>query len=159
MKRCIVLLAITGLALHLGACATLPGNDPLEITVAGLESLPGEGLELRMLVKLRVLNPNDQAVDYNGVYLRLDVQDRAFATGASEASGTIPRFGEALVSVPVTISALRMARQMIGVLDGQPVDSIRYDMRGKLSGSLFRTVRFKSQGEFSLAGLSPAKAK
>lgn len=157
MLRQIMLPALAALILHLGACATLPGNDPLEITVAGLESLPGEGLELRMLVKLRVLNPNDQAVNYNGVYLRLDVQDRAFATGARESGGTIPRFGEALISVPVTISALRMARQMMGVLDGQPVDRIRYDMSGKLSGSLFRTVRFQSQGEFSLASLSAAE--
>ena len=35
-------------------CATLPDEDPLEVTVAGVESLEGEGMELRMNVKLRM---------------------------------------------------------------------------------------------------------
>ena len=42
-------------------------RDPLQVTVAGVESIPGEGMELRLLVKLRVQNPNDLPVEYNGV--------------------------------------------------------------------------------------------
>lgn len=55
-------------ALTLSACAGLQRTDPVQVTVAGIESLPGEGLELRMMVKLRVQNPNDTAIDYDGVY-------------------------------------------------------------------------------------------
>jgi hypothetical protein len=36
-------LAILAAAL-LGACASAPGRDPLQVTVAGIDSLPGEGL-------------------------------------------------------------------------------------------------------------------
>jgi len=53
-----------------------------------------------------------------------------------------------------------MVRQVAGMLDGQPVDSIRYEMSGKLSGGVFSTERFSAKGEFSLSQLqSPAPAQ
>ena len=139
MMRRALMIALT--ALLLGACASLPNQDPLQVTVAGIESLPGEGMELRMLVKLRVQNPNQAPIDFSGVYVELDVQGKTFATGVSSESGTVPAFGEAVISVPVTVSVLRMVRQVVGVLDGQPVDKIRYEMSGKLDGGAFSTRR------------------
>ena len=50
-----ILLAVT---LVVG-CAGLARQDPVQAYVVGVEPLQGEGLELRMLVKLRVQNPND----------------------------------------------------------------------------------------------------
>jgi LEA14-like dessication related protein len=146
-------VACTVLATALMAgCASIPKQDPLQVTVAGIESLPGEGMELRLLVKLRVQNPNDAAVDYDGVALNLDVQGKTFASGVSDEVGSVPRFGEAIVQVPVTVSMLRMVRQFLGSLDGKPVDTISYSMHGKLHGArLFGTQRFKSSGSFSLA--------
>ena len=160
-------LSLVLAALPLAGCATLPSRDPPQITVAGVEPLQGEGLELRLLVKLRVQNPNDAPIDYDGTYVRLDVQGKTFATGVSDARGSVPRFGEAVVSVPVTISAFRMARQVVGAIGamerGAGVDKIRYELRGKLSGAGFSSVRFGSQGEVALpgagagAGSSPGK--
>lgn len=152
MKLRLVRNAAAALAtvLALAACTGLPQRDPLQVTVSGVEGLPGEGLEFRMLLKLRVQNPNDTPVVFDGVYVNLEVQGRTFATGVSDASGTVPRFGETVIVVPVTVSAMRMARQVMGMLDGEPVDSIRYDMTGKLDGAGFSDVRFRSQGEFTL---------
>ena len=146
-------------ALVLGGCASMPHRDPLQVTVAGLESLPGEGMEVRMLVKLRVQNPNAAEIAYSGAYLEFEVQGRTFATGVSDQGGVIPPFGEAIVAVPVTVSVLRMVRQVAGMLDGEPVDKISYEMSGKLSGGLFSTERFSVSGEFSLSQLqSPTQA-
>src|SRR5262245_8531196 len=99
------------IALTLASCAGLPHGDPLQVTVAGIEQLPGEGLEMRMLVKLRVQNPNDTPVDYDGVYVKLDVLDKTFASGVSDERGSVPRYGETVIGVPVTISTLRVALQ------------------------------------------------
>ena len=146
-------------AIVLGGCASLPHKDPLQVTVAGIESLPGEGMEVRMLVKLRVQNPNTAEIAYSGAYLEFEVQGRTFATGVSDQGGVIPPFGEAIVAVPVTVSVLRMVRQVAGMLDGEPVDKISYQMSGKLSGGLFSNERFSVSGEFSLSQLqSPAQA-
>ena len=153
-RRALVLFAA---ALALAGCASLPHKDPLQVTVVGLESLPGEGMEVRMLVKLRVQNPNAAEIAYSGAWLEFEVQGRTFATGVSDQGGVIPPFGEAIVSVPVTVSVLRMVRQVAGMLDGQPVDKISYEMSGKLSGGPFSTERFSVSGEFSLSQLqSPA---
>jgi LEA14-like dessication related protein len=144
------------LAVLLAGCASMANRDPLVVTVAGIESLPGEGMEMRLLVKLRVQNPNDAPADYDGVALNLDVQGRSFASGVSAEAGSVPRFGEAVIAVPVTISMLRMVRQVVGMLDGKPVDRIDYEMSGKLSGaSLFGTQRFSVKGDFQMPRTTP----
>ncbi len=148
------LLLSAALGAQLAGCASLTPGDPLQVTVAGIEPLPGEGLELRLMVRLRVQNPNSTPVDYDGVYLQLDVQDKTFATGVSDQDGKLPAFGESLISVPVSVSAMRMARQFTGVLDGKPVDQISYKLTGKLGGGLLATRRFETQGEFALSGSS-----
>jgi len=137
-------------ALTLAGCASLPQKDPVQVTVAGIEGLPGEDMELRLLVKLRVQNPNQAPIDYTGVYVKLDVLDKTFASGVSSESGSVPAFGEAVIAVPVTVSVLRAVRQVVGMLDGEPVDRVRYEMSGKLSGGLFGTERFSTKGEFEL---------
>jgi len=136
--------------LALGACAAMPGREPLQVSVAGIESLPGQGMELRMLVKLRVQNPNDAPLDYDGVYVKLDVLDKTFATGVSDERGSVPRFGEAVIGVPVTISVLRVALHALHMLDGKPVDKVHYSLEGKLSGPGFGSTRFQSKGELTL---------
>ena len=65
-------------------------------------------------------------------------------------------FGESLVEVPVTVSMLRMARQVIGMRGDAPAEQIRYKMSGKLGSH-----RFSADGEFSMkppAAASPAEA-
>ena len=153
-RRTLLVLAL----LTLGGCAGMQQKAPLQVTVAGIEPLQGEGLELRMLVRLRVQNPNDAPFEFDGVSLTLDVQGKTFATGVAGESGTVPRFGEAVIAVPVTVSVLRMVRQVMGVLDGKPVDKIRYEMSGKLSGGVFNTHRFGTSGEFELPGSAPDPA-
>jgi LEA14-like dessication related protein len=148
-----VLLFVALLAL--GGCASTPNKDPIQVTVAGMESMPGEGMEIRMLVKLRVQNPNQSPIDFSGAYLKLDVLDKTFATGVTSESGTVPAFGEAVVAVPVTVSVLRMVRQVAGMLDGKPVEKVTYEMSGKLNGGLFNTVRFSAHGDFDVPRSEP----
>jgi LEA14-like dessication related protein len=140
----------TLLLLALGGCASLETREPLDVAVAGVESLPGEGMEFQMLLKLRVKNPNDAALEYDGVYLKMEVLDKTFATGVSDERGTIPRFGESIVAVPMTVSVGRMIRQVVGMLDGQPVDKITYTLEGKLSGAGMSSRRFSSKGVLEL---------
>lgn len=145
-------------ALSLAGCAGMPSKDPLQVTVAGVEGLQGEGMEVRLLVKLRVQNPNPSPLSYTGTYVRFDVLDKTFATGVSSEAGTIPAFGEAVIGVPVTVSVLRMVRHVMGVLDGEPVDTIRYSLSGKLSAGAFSTERFRAEGEFELPKSEPGPA-
>ncbi len=142
------LLALT----LLSGCAAFSQRDPLNIQVAGIEPLPGEGLELRLAVKLRLQNPNDSEIDYNGVALDLEVNGRRLASGVSAQSGRVTRFGETVLTVPVTISAFSAARQALGVAEAGGMQQVPYVLRGKLAGGLLGTVRFTEKGTFDLSG-------
>ena len=132
------------------ACATL-GGDPLRVQVVGLEPLQGQGMELRFAAKLRVQNPNETPIEYDGIAVDLEVRGSAFASGVSDARGTIPRYGEAIVTVPVTVSAFAIVRQAIGFASGDR-SKVDYVLRGKVGGSTFGSVRFESRGELELPG-------
>jgi LEA14-like dessication related protein len=138
-------------AAGLSGCATWPNRDPLMIDVAGIESLPGEGMELRLLVKVRVQNPNDAAVDYSGVALTLDLNDIRLASGVSDDVGTVPRYGESVIAIPVTISAFDMARHVLALTNTPERDDVTYRVEGKLQGGLFGTRRFIDEGTFQLS--------
>jgi hypothetical protein len=99
-----------------------------------------------------VQNPNDSQIDYNGVSVSLDVQNKTFATGVSDQAGSVPRFGEAVIEVPVTISAMNMARQALGALGGggKSIQKIDYVLNGKLHSSTFSSVKFKTAGSLDL---------
>ena len=84
-------LVMVGVA---AGCSQLPLRDPLRISLVGIEPLPGQGLELRMAMKLRVQNPNDTPVDFDGVALEVDLRGLSFASGVSDQVGSVPRYSE-----------------------------------------------------------------
>jgi LEA14-like dessication related protein len=133
----------------LAGCANLAAREPVQVYVVGVEPLEGQGLELRMLVKLRVQNPNETPIEYDGVSIAMDVQGRTFASGVSNESGIVPRFGEHVVEVPVSVSALRVLRSAVGIAQSSP-EKIDYQLKGKLAGPLFKSVRFTSKGAIAL---------
>jgi len=138
------------LIVTLSACALFPNRDPLNINVVGIEPLPGQGLEVRMAVKLRLQNPNETAIDYTGVALDLDVNGKLLASGVSDQQGTIGRFSEGILVVPVSVSAFAALRQAVGLTQTQSLDNLPYTLRGKLAGGLFGTMRFSDSGVLSL---------
>lgn len=146
----LVLLACGAFSFGFGGCASLQHREPIEVVLAGVEPLQGEELELRMLVKLRIQNPNDLPLEFNGVSVEMDVQGKRFATGVSDTGGSVPRFGETIVAVPMSVSVFRIARQFMGVVTSDARGKLAYEMTGKLAGPTFNSVHFKSAGEFTL---------
>jgi hypothetical protein len=141
----------------LSACAGLPGSDPLRVNVVGIDPLDGAGLELRLAVKLRLQNPNDAPVAFDGAALDLEVNGKTLATGVSDQKGSVPRFGETLLTVPVTISAFNVVRQALVLADGKARDELPYVLRGKLAGGTFGALRFTEEGSLNWANLGKAK--
>ena len=144
------LMVLSLLLLTLSACALFPNRDPLNITVVGIEPLQSEDLEVRFAVKLRVQNPNETVINYNGVALDLDVNGQPLASGVSDQSGTLPRFSETVVTVPVSVSAFSVLRQTLGLSQTQSLNNLPYVLRGKLAGGLFGTQRFVDRGTLNL---------
>jgi len=150
ISRSALLVLLAFGVLIFGGCASLQDREPIQVIIAGVEPLQGEGLELRMLVKLRIQNPNDLPLDFNGASVRMDVQGKLFATGVSDAIGSVPRFGEKIVDVPMSISVFSIAHQAFGVMTNEYRGKLAYEITGKLAGPAFNSLHFKSNGEFTL---------
>lgn len=149
MNRRHLLLALV--ALPLAGCAGFGLREPLRVTVAGLEPLPGEGMEARFILKLRVQNPNETALDFDGVAVDLALAGKDFASGVSDQQGRVPRYGETLIAVPVTVPATAIVRQILGIATtGRPPDKLDYRLRGRLGGTGVGGARFASKGELAL---------
>jgi LEA14-like dessication related protein len=133
----------------LAGCAGLGVREPVNVSVVGMEPLPGQGMEGRFLVKLRVQNPNDQPIDYDGVSLELDLRGTRLATGVSDERGTVPRFGESIVQVPVSVPVTALVRQALGFAAGDRTRT-DYRVRGRLASPGFGGVSFSASGELTL---------
>lgn len=124
------------------------------VHLAGIDSLAGEGLELRFMLKLRIQNPSDSDLRYDGVWAEVELRGQPLASGGTAVTGVVPRFGDAVVMVPVTASSLNLARQAIGVLrssrERDAMGTVAYALRGRLGGSGFGGGRFESSGEIDL---------
>lgn len=149
MPRVIVRL-LPFLLVLVSACASLPNRDPLNIDVAGIEPLPSEGLELRLAVRVRIQNPNDIEIAYRGAALDLELNGRRLASGVSGDIGSVSRYGETVVTIPVTISAFNVARQLMVFIENPNPERVTFRIRGKLDGGIFATHRFTDEGSIEL---------
>ena len=75
----------------------------------------------------------------------LDLRGSTLASGVSPEVGTVPGFGERVIEVPVTVSALSALRQVFGFATGSS-RSLDYVLRGRFGGDLGRHS-FESTGK------------
>jgi LEA14-like dessication related protein len=152
-RRFTTLLAIVAVAS--AGCSALPGREPVRVIVVDVSSLPGEAMEMRLAVKLRIQNPNPVPLEFQGVSITLEVRGATFASGVASDSVTVAPYGESVVTVPVSVGALAALRQVLGwVTDDNP--RFDYLLRGRLGGGLFGGVPFESQGQLQLPGVGGA---
>lgn len=159
-RRCFVVTWMAAICLALAGCALLQGGAEPRVSFAGLQSLPSEGMELRFMVMLRVQNPGETVLEIDGVVLDLAVRGMGFASGVSPVKANVPRFGETVVSVPVTVPATAMLRQAWGLVGAREVRKIGFELSGRLAAGPFGGHRFSSQGELEWppGGTAPSAA-
>lgn len=147
-SRALSIILLT--ALMLGCASLGQRREPPIVTLAGLQMGEMTLFEQRYRLQLRVQNPNDVELPISGLHCTLVINDREFANGVSDTGVTVPRFGEALLSIDV-ISDLRRVIAQLRDRERQSHNSITYHLSGKftLQGSPF-PVPFDYHGEFEL---------
>jgi LEA14-like dessication related protein len=152
MKR--VIFPILSLFLILTGCAGLMNQESLRISVAGLEPLEGKGMEARFAVDLRIQNHSDQPLNYDGVALDLNLRGMRFASGVSDQHGVIPRFGETIIRISVTVPATAVLRHLFDLTASDYVNappSVDYQLRGVLGRpGLGGGRHFSAEGQLAL---------
>ncbi|THJ25320.1 MAG: hypothetical protein CAF45_001205 [Nitrospira sp. CG24E] len=120
---CIVFVAMAG-------CASwFMKGEPPEVLVINVMPLDATALEQRLQVDLRIRNPNDFDLLVTGIDFTLNFNGKRLARGLSNKDLTVPRLGDAVVSVETSTSTFDVVRQLLGFSRNQ---DLSYDITGLL---------------------------
>jgi hypothetical protein len=136
--------------LSLGCAHSRWDDLPPDVYVIDIVPLESTAFEQRMQVDLRIRNPNNFAFAVDGVRFVLELNGTRFARGLGNESVTVPRLGEAQVSVITTTSLMDWVRQFAVLVEPGPKD-LDYRVEGRffLADDLFGHVDFASSGNLS----------
>lgn len=148
MKRRTLLAAL--LLPLLGGCVGIALQDQLDASIAGFEPLEIGFFESRYAVKVRLLNPNDTAIPFQGVVIDMTLDNKPFARGVSDQTGVVPRFGEAVIAVNL-VGSRNLLQQFIDLATRDP-KPLQYRLRGRLNTEGPGGVSFQSYGDLALPG-------
>lgn len=137
-------MAVVGTSLTplvLSGCALLPWSAVAPtVHLLGIERVAGEPMERRFQLKIRVQNPNPRPIEFTGLALTLDLNNRTVGQGVSSEQGVVPAHGELLMALPVTVSASPETLQMLGFADRLPRADLPYTVKGRFTGGMVRRV-------------------
>ena len=148
MKKALLALLCS---ISLNACAAFSMQEPLNVTIADLKPIEVGVLEQRYALKVRLLNPNDVEIAFDGVVFDLEINDTPFAKGVSNQSSVIPRFGEAVIDVQAVSGLQNILWQINELLKGERT-TLTYRIKGRLHGGGFGFTRFDSSGQIAILG-------
>jgi LEA14-like dessication related protein len=132
-----------------------PGKKlaPPRITLTNIQVQEIKVFESVLQIDLRVVNPNDVAIDIKGLDCELELNDKHFASGVSNKRIKVSSFDTAIIPITVYSSVFDLAK---GLLDAGKKQMMNYKLTGRLhlGGGLSvpAVIPFKSEGELSLPG-------
>lgn len=148
--------------LLLGGCAAVYGlkEDP-KISIADIRIQDMKAMEGVFLIKLRVLNPNDAALDLRGINCDLAIGGRHLASGIAESGQSVAAYGTQIVPVLVYASVLDMVASLSDLMRNAGAISsndkpVPYTLQGSVDVGIHgfrKQIPFKSAGELSLKGV------
>jgi LEA14-like dessication related protein len=103
--------------------------EPPEVYLSDIAPVEIGLFEQRLRVELRILNPNDFALEVTGLDFQLEVNGIHLARGLSNEEITVPRLGESIVSVMTSTTVLDIVRQIENLSQQQEMS---YEIRGRL---------------------------
>lgn len=138
---CFLLLWLTG-------CASVPKHlSPPNISLADIEFGDFSLLEQKMVLTLRLQNPNNIDIPLDGLTTQLEVNGQTLAQGSSNARVTIPRLGETTLRLNVTSNLVGLIKQLRLLQTGQG-KQLPYTLRGQaFIPQRSAPVPFEHQGE------------
>ena len=149
----ILLILVTGLT---WGCATMrPPLEAPQVSLVNISQRPSTGMETAFLMELRLINPNDMAINLKGIDCRLEINDSTIASGVSNEEATLPGLGTIVYPVTAYSSASDFIMLMVRLMadsNSSPEDfELKYSLRGRvhLAGGMagLNRLSFKSEGD------------
>jgi LEA14-like dessication related protein len=147
-KRWRVAWALASL-LWIGGCATT-SLEPPHLSVVSVKMQSADLFSQKLLVRMRVVNPNPRELPVKGISYRIEVGESELANGASNAPFVVPAMGEAefdvLVNANLASTLLKIYR------GGSAPKQLDYRLVGKvaLASGFVRNIPFDERGSVDL---------
>jgi LEA14-like dessication related protein len=147
--RRLVLAAVTALALS--GCASTFQLEAPKLSVVSVKMQTADIFSQRILVRMRVLNPNTRALPIKGITYRIEVNDAELAEGVSNTPFEVPAMGEAEFDVQLTANLASALAQFLSRRGSQP-ETLDYRLVGSvaLSSGFLRRIPFDERGSVKL---------
>ena len=148
MSRLRFALIFFGFVSLLGCAGILHSEvEPPEVYLSDIAPVEIGLFEQRLRVELRILNPNNFALEVTGLDFQLDVNGIQFARGLSNEEITVPRLGESIVSVMTSTTVLDIVRQIENL---SPHQEMSYEIRGRfhLGNAAVGSVPFERSAKY-----------
>ena len=139
------------IALLVAGCASVTGDlDPPNVALDSFSSLPSDGGGPRFQIKLRVQNPNKQALDIAGISYSIALLDREVITGVTNEVPLIAPYGEEVVTLEAGLNLVQLLRLLTGMGRAQG-EALEYRFAAKIDFNGFLpTQRVEETGEITL---------
>jgi len=126
--RCFLVAAL----FFLSGCASmnLDYEDP-SVELVSFKALPASGFEQNFEIGLKLTNPNDFDLPFNGISYQLSVAGEELAHGVASNIPTAEAYGESRFVVPVSASLLGGFKVIRALMSKQGKD-ISYQLKAKL---------------------------
>ena len=139
--------------LLLTACATLsPDYEEPTVTLNSFRALPSEGMAPSFEIGLRILNPNAQALDLQGIVYTISLNGYELVKGVGKDFPAIEGYSESDVKLTAAanlLAGMRFVHNMMQSNDG----AFDYEFKAKLDlGGLYPSIKIRETGNINLDG-------
>ena len=144
-------IAALAFAVLLGACATMsPDYEEPTVTLSSFRAIPSEGMVPAFEIGLRIINPNSQALNLDGIVYTVSLQGYELVKGVGKDFPVIEGYSEGEVKLTATANLLAGIRFVGDMMqsEGGPVE---YEFKAKLDlGGLHPSIKVRETGEINL---------
>jgi LEA14-like dessication related protein len=133
------------------SCASLQADyDEPVVTVTSFRAVPAEGAALSFEIGLRVVNPNNEALELQGIAYTISLEGHKLITGVGKDLPVVEGYSEETFTLQASASMFQ-AIQLFSDLMREPKESLQYELETKLDvGTFYPAIRVRKSGEISL---------
>jgi LEA14-like dessication related protein len=142
--------ALLSILLLFAGCASTFKLEAPQLSVVSMNLQSADIFSQRLLVRMRVLNPNARELPVKGITYRIEVDGAELAQGLADTPFVVPAMGEAEFDVQVTANLATALSQMLGRKGSR--DTLDYRLVGSvsLSSGFLRRIPFDERGSVKL---------
>jgi LEA14-like dessication related protein len=146
-----VVIAVLAALCLLAGCASMTQDfDPPKVTLDSFKSLPGSEGVPRFEIKLRVANPNVQALDIAGISYTIELLGSELVAGVSNDIPRIEGYAEEVITLESSLNLFQLLK-LLARFGMQPADELDYRIAAKIDfNGLVPTQRVEDKGVINL---------